>query len=330
MAAPTESTIDRAVTLLHAGGLVAIPTETVYGLGADASNERAVRRIFSTKGRPVDHPLIVHLASPDTIDAWATDVPSTARILASRFWPGPLTLVLWRAPSVLDVVTGGRDTVALRVPDHAITLDLLRRFGGGVAAPSANRFGRVSPTTAEHVRSDLGDEVDLVLDGGPCRVGLESTIVDLTTDRPVLLRPGAISAADLEHALGTEVERVLTGPVRAPGMLKAHYAPATPLEASTEAEAADRCRSLAAEGVRVGLIARSAAVPATEAARFDLGESASDAGRSLYAALREADRAGLDRLLVAVPSGDEGIATALADRLGRAVAAHAPAGGHRG
>jgi L-threonylcarbamoyladenylate synthase len=178
---PSAGEIERAVAALRSGGLIALPTETVYGLGADASNDDAVRRVFEVKGRPSDHPLIIHLADAAQLEQWAASVSPTAQLLADAFWPGPLTLLVERSSSVSPVVTGGRPTVGIRVPDHPVALELLRTFGGGVAAPSANRFGRVSPTTAAHVIADLGDDVDVVLDGGPCRVGVESTIVDLTT-----------------------------------------------------------------------------------------------------------------------------------------------------
>ncbi|MGA7985694.1 MAG: L-threonylcarbamoyladenylate synthase, partial [Burkholderiales bacterium] len=192
----------RAAEILRAGGLVAFPTETVYGLGADASSEAALNRLYALKRRPADHPVIVHFASAEDAFTWAREVPEAARRLAARFWPGPLTLILRRAQHAGDFVTGGQDTIGLRVPSHPVAHALLREFGGAIAAPSANRFGRVSPTRAEHVRADLGRDVELVLDGGDSEVGIESTIVDLSRGRAVLLRPGAISAAALEAALG--------------------------------------------------------------------------------------------------------------------------------
>jgi L-threonylcarbamoyladenylate synthase len=185
--------VRKAAEILRAGGLVAFPTETVYGLGADASNAKAVARLYAVKGRPADHPVIVHFASADSAFAWARDVPDEARLLASKFWPGPLTLILKRSDNAKDFVTGGQDSVGLRVPSHAVAQELLKVFKGGVAAPSANRFGLVSPTTASHVRDDLGSDVDLVLEGGPSEVGIESTIVDLSGGTPVLLRPGRLS-----------------------------------------------------------------------------------------------------------------------------------------
>src|SRR3954452_8641218 len=194
--------IDRAVDILRAGGLVAFPTETVYGLGADAANPAAVRRIFAAKGRPPTNPLIVHVADVAAARRYAATWSDAAQTLAAVWWPGPLTLVVRRAPSIAPEVTAGRDTFGLRVPDHPLALELLRAFGGAVAAPSANRSNRVSPTTAEHVRQELGDAVDLVLDGGPCAVGIESTVLDLTGKVPAILRPGGVSRGQLEAILG--------------------------------------------------------------------------------------------------------------------------------
>jgi tRNA threonylcarbamoyl adenosine modification protein (Sua5/YciO/YrdC/YwlC family) len=192
----------RAAALLRAGELVAFPTETVYGLGADASNPGAIARIFAAKGRPADHPLIVHLPDAGQLERWAVDIPEAAHGLAAAFWPGPLTLILRRHPSVSDAITGGQDTVGLRVPNHPLALQLLREFGGGVAAPSANRFGRISPTTAAHVRDELGAAVSMILDGGPCAVGIESTILDLSAGRARILRPGMLDAAAIAAVLG--------------------------------------------------------------------------------------------------------------------------------
>ena len=217
--------VDDAVDALRRGGLVAIPTETVYGLAADADNREAVQRIFAAKGRPERHPLIVHIATAGLLGEWVASVPEPAAVLADACWPGPLTLLLPRATRVLDVVTGGRDTVGIRVPAHPLTTELLERFGRGVAAPSANRFGHVSPTTAEHVRRDLGDAVEVILDGGPCPVGVESTIVDCTVTPPQVLRPGAISAEQVAELLHGDVSPA-SGPSRAAGMLAAHYSPA--------------------------------------------------------------------------------------------------------
>jgi L-threonylcarbamoyladenylate synthase len=301
-----ERELERAVAVLRAGGLVAFPTETVYGLGADAGNEAAVRRIFEVKGRPADHPLIVHLAAAEQLAAWASTVPVTARALADELWPGPLTLLLDRRPTVLDAVTGRRPTVGLRVPDQPLALELLGAFGEGVAAPSANRFGKVSPTTAEHVRGDLGADVDLVLDGGPCTVGVESTIVDCTTDPPTLLRPGGVSVDRLVEVLGSPVRTEAAGPSRAPGMMASHYAPRCRVEVVDEvAVAEERVAVLRSEGLTADLLAPS------------LG--AEDYARHLYGWLRDADDRGLDVLVAVAPAG-EGLGLAVRDRLTKAAA----------
>src|SRR5688572_13858587 len=219
--------IRKAADLLRAGGLVAFPTETVYGLGADAANAKAVARLYAVKGRPADHPVIVHFAGSEQAFAWAREVPEAARQLAARFWPGPLTLILKRSKLAQDFVTGGQDTVGLRVPSHPVAHEMLSVFGSGVAAPSANRFGLVSPTSAAHVREDLGDEVDLVLEGGPSDVGIESTIVDLSQGGFSVLRPGRISRGEIEAALKAR-SRAPSAAVRHSGGLERHYAPRTP------------------------------------------------------------------------------------------------------
>lgn len=296
--------VDRAARVLADGGVVAFPTETVYGLGAAAHAPDAVRRVFAIKGRPADHPLIVHLAAAGQLDEWAARVPASARALTDALWPGPLTVLVERAAHVPDVVTGGRPTVGLRVPAHPMALALLAAVGDGVAGPSANRFGKVSPTTAEHVLADLGDDVDLVLDGGPCTVGLESTIVDCTLEPPVLLRPGGVPAEQLDEVLGTPVQRHDSGPSRAPGMLASHYAPSCRVELAPDAAAA------------------AALVSAHEAAgrRVHVHDPAGDlAGyaRDLYAALRRADVDGVDVLVVVTPPA-QGLGLAINDRLRRA------------
>ena len=223
-----------AATLLRAGGVVAFPTETVYGLGAEISHPSAVRRVFEIKKRPVDHPLIVHFADASGLDHWAQQVPEQAWRLAKRLWPGPLTLILPRSRHVPESVTGGQETVGLRVPDHPVAQALLQELGPerAVAAPSANRFGRISPTTAAHVQAELGEAVDMILDGGPCRIGLESTIVGFEGKTPVILRPGSIPAEELADILGEPVvmPSAIRPTVRVPGALASHYAPATPLE----------------------------------------------------------------------------------------------------
>jgi L-threonylcarbamoyladenylate synthase len=314
--------IGRAVAILRAGGLVAFPTETVYGLGADASNPAAVGRIFAAKGRPADHPLIVHLASAADLGAWAIDVPPLARRLAEACWPGPLTIILRRAPGVPDAVTGGLDTVGLRVPAHPLALGLLRAFGGGIAAPSANRFGAVSPTTAAHVRESLGNRVDLVLDGGPCDVGVESTIVDLSSGEPALLRPGGLPRERLEAIAERPIPIRHGGPVRAPGMLESHYAPAARVLLVPPDEQPRRAAELRALGLRVGVVAfgpGGSVADAGETLHVDLGRSEEDAARGLYAALRDLDALGCD-IVLAWPPDERGLGLAIADRLRRAAA----------
>lgn len=315
---PRGPELQRAVDILRAGGLVAIPTETVYGLGADARNPDAVARIFAAKDRPADHPLIVHLADASQLTDWARDIPRSAWQLAEAFWPGPLTLVLSRAPGVLDSVTGGLDTVALRVPDHPLALALLDTFGSGVAAPSANRHGRVSPTSGEHVREELGDAVDLILDGGPCLIGIESTIVDLSSTKVRILRPGAISERAVRRVLGVPVASTILGEVRCPGRKPSHYAPCARVVLTTQTQAAQEVEKWLVSGHRVGLLAtsRPVALPETVAWLSLTGDSRGQA-RQLYRRLRQADHLGL-QVLVAVMPSDVGIGHAICDRLRRA------------
>ena len=315
-ALPDPQAIERAAQVLRDGGLVAIPTETVYGLGANARDPAAVAKIFAAKGRPADHPLIVHLPDAAALPRWAAHVPDAAWRLAEAFWPGPLTLVLRRAPGVPDAVTGGLDTVGLRVPRHPVALALLKAFGDGVAAPSANRYGRVSPTLAAHVREELGDRVDVILDGGRCDVGIESTIVDLSGDAPVLLRPGAITRAMLEGALGAPVRLAGEGATPAPGRKPSHYAPRARVLLAGEAEAVSLARCFKAGGARVGLLSTTAPVePGID--WLGLPADAPTQARQLYQRLRDADTLGLD-VLIAVPPPGAGLAEALQDRLRRA------------
>jgi len=303
----TSDPVGRAVEVLRRGGLVGLPTETVYGLAADATNEIAVRRVFAVKGRPADHPVIVHVADAAAAWQWAATCPPAAALLADACWPGPLTLLVPRADHVLDVVTGGRPTVGLRVPAHPLALDLLRRFGGGVAAPSANRFGHVSPTTAAHVRADLGDDVDLVLDGGACPVGVESTIVDCTVDPPQILRPGAIDDEQVARLLeGLGGLAAASGPSRASGMLASHYAPDATVELfESPAAATVRADSLAAEGVLVDVLDTTGDLVA--------------AAQQLYAWLRDADDRGIEVVCAVLPP-PIGLGHAIRDRLQKAAA----------
>ena len=310
----SSEVIARAVAILRGGGLVAFPTETVYGLGADAANPDAVRRIFVAKGRPADHPVIVHVADAGQLGAWAREIPDDARRLAAAFWPGPLTLILKRAPAVSDLVTGGQDTVGVRIPSHPVAQSLLRAFGGGIAAPSANRFGRISPTTAEDVRAELGERVDLVLDGGASEVGIESAIVDVSGDAPTLLRPGMIGVAQIEAVLGRPVAAASTSSPRASGMLEAHYAPATPL-VLIDRRALDRLPRN--PGDRVAVLARHAAPAEMEAAWVEAPADPRGYAHDLYRNLRALDVGGYSRILIeAVPDAPEW--AAVRDRLTRA------------
>jgi L-threonylcarbamoyladenylate synthase len=304
--------IDAAANLL-AGGLVAFPTETVYGLGADACNADAVARIYAVKGRPTDHPLIVHVASMDGLGDWADDVPGYAISLARDFWPGPMTLVVKRSGLAGDFVTGGQDTVGVRVPDHPVALGLLEAFeragGKGVAAPSANRFGNVSPTTAQAVSDELGDylaEGDQILDGGACDVGVESTIIDCTGDAPKILRPGAITAQMIAESTGLEVVGVVEeSAIRVSGSLEAHYAPAATVVLDQSPVAGE------------GFIAMADVVAGEGVVRLAAPKTNEEFARVLYSALRAADEQGLATVVVAQPAGD-GIAVAIRDRLKRA------------
>jgi L-threonylcarbamoyladenylate synthase len=319
--------VTHAVEVLRAGGLVAFPTETVYGLGADASNANAVRRLFAVKGRPPSHPVIAHLGRQARLDDWAVDVTEHARALATALWPGPCTLVVRRKPgTTVDEVTGGRDTVGLRVPDHPLALELLDAFGGALAAPSANRFGRVSPTTAAHVHADLGDDVDVVLDGGPCAVGVESTIVDCTSATPAVLRLGGVPVETIERIIGVPLAQKTEGEVAAPGTLEAHYAPRARVEVVAADDVARRADELSAAGSRVGILgilgAPAGTASANESIVLATFRDPDEYARRLYQQLRDADAQQLD-VVLAVPPPDAGVGRAVRDRLRRA------AGGYR-
>ncbi len=311
-----DEDLDRAIELLARGELVALPTETVYGLAADAANPEAVRRIFAAKERPADHPLIVHLPGIDVLNDWASEVPDSARKLAEAFWPGPLTLIVKKNDTVADVVTGGQDTVGLRVPGHPVALRLLQRFGKGIAAPSANRFGRISPTTAEHVISEFEhrDTVAAVIDGGPCAVGVESTIVDCTGPVVRILRPGMIGVERLAMVLGYRPERAdeQEGP-RASGRLASHYAPTTRLVL------VDREKLRHSDPQAAVLALASTPDPGGFRAWQALPGDPVAYARELYAALRELDQCGAERILVQRPPSTAAWA-AVRDRLERAAA----------
>ncbi|KAA2285298.1 L-threonylcarbamoyladenylate synthase [Arenimonas fontis] len=312
-----DATIEEALAALRRGEAIGLPTETVYGLAADAGNPVAVRRVFDLKGRPADHPLIVHIAGPEAMDAWAREVPDGARALARAFWPGPLTLILRRQPHVPDEVTGGQDTVGLRCPDHPLALELLRAFGGGLAAPSANRFGHLSPTSAAHVRAEFAEAVPVVLDGGECRVGIESTIVDLSGKTPRILRPGMLGREVIEAVIGPVAEGPAGDSPRASGTLEAHYAPRTPLlllprealrvEAEQQQTLGKRVQALVLDMLPEGL--PGLALPADPAAY----------AHGLYAALRELDARGANLLLAERPPAHPDW-LAIHDRLRRSAA----------
>ena len=302
---------DAAANLL-AGGLVAFPTETVYGLGADACNGDGVARVYSVKGRPADHPLIVHVASMDALGDWASDVPEYAIALARDFWPGPMTLVVSRSELAADFVTGGQDTVGVRVPNHPIALGLLEAFaragGRGVAAPSANRFGNVSPTTAKAVSDELSEYMadgDLILDGGACDVGVESTIVDCTGHAPKILRPGAITEEMIEHSTGLDVLDVDGVAIRVSGSLESHYSPIAMVVLDQSPLAGQ------------GFIALADVISGDDVVRLAAPISHDEFARVLYSALRSADELGLETVVVQMPTGN-GIAIAIRDRLIRA------------
>jgi L-threonylcarbamoyladenylate synthase len=306
----TPETLNHAAQLLQHGNLVAFPTETVYGLGADASNEHAVAKIFAVKGRPADHPVIVHVVSADVFENWAIDVSDVAYRLASAFMPGPLTLILKRSENVPDLVTGGQDTVGLRVPSHSVALELLKQFGGGIAAPSANRFGRISPTTAQHVFEELGEKISLILNGGPCDVGLESTIVDVTSARVKVLRPGGVGLKALSEVIGYTPEVMNKSKVRVSGSLESHYAPVTPTFL------VDR-KVLESGGEKSGVISLELKPSSFRGVWVTLPKDAEHYGRRLYAALRELDALGLGRIFIQeVPETSEWLA--VRDRLRRA------------
>ncbi len=312
--------IQLAAKLLRQGKLVAIPTETVYGLGADAKNPDAINRIFAAKGRPADHPLIVHISDKSALEDWAIDIPESAWKLAEHFWPGPLTIVLKKQPDVPMEVTGGQNTVALRVPNHPVALSVLRAFGGGIAAPSANRFCRISPTQASHVEEELGDKVDMILDGGVCQVGLESTIVDLSGAKPRLLRPGQINKAEIEAALQIPLELPIDKEkIHAPGAMEVHYAP----DAHTLLCSIEQIKEILEGQVYQGnykfgvLTFKKELQTSVDTQIITMSDDSKSYGHDLYNALRQLDNASVDIILVEYPPQTEDWA-AVNDRLKKA------------
>jgi L-threonylcarbamoyladenylate synthase len=320
IAPANPESIQQCAQILRRGGLVAFPTETVYGLGADARNQAAVSRVFSVKRRPVNHPLIVHLANSSMMDDWALDIPATARVLTHAFWPGPLTIILRRSDRVIDAVTGGHDTVGLRVPSHPVALALLDEFGSGIAAPSANRFTQVSPTTAAHVFTDLGDEVDLILDGGPCRVGVESTIVDLSQEYPRLLRPGGISREALELVLDQPLSMSITNQelTPSPGQHPIHYSPKTRVIVVDRNNIERAAQEYSRTEKRMHVFSfqpQPNLLP--EANWWQMPMDLAEVARQLYQRLREADATNCELILVELPPAN-GLGEAISDRLLRA------------
>ncbi len=310
---PTQGEISKAAYALNGGHLVAFPTETVYGLGADATNEKAVSRVYSVKARPTDHPLIVHISSSELLEKWASDIPVYAKELSKHFWPGPMTLILKRSNLAKNFITGGQDHVGLRVPGNSIALQLLKNFenqgGLGVAAPSANRFGAVSPTSALAVKAELGDYLnnsDLILDGGNCSVGIESTIIDATSKYPRIIRPGALTPELIAKYLGLKIKwsepKTL---IRAPGSLNNHYSPKAKLELNYPVNAED------------GFIAMECIPTPVGAIRLISPKTIEQYANELYAALRSGDEKGIKRIVAIEPIGG-GIAAAIRDRLGKA------------
>lgn len=316
--------IDRAIEILRAGGLVAFPTETVYGLGADATRADAVRKVFALKGRPSTNPLIVHVANAEVARRFATAWPETADRLTQAFWPGPLTIILPKHPSIVDEATAGRATVGLRVPDHPLTLELLRALGGPLVGPSANRSTHVSPTTAEHVRHDLGDRVDLILDGGPCRVGIESTVVDLTGAKPAILRPGGVSQREIAQCIGGPVDLSAgtlcpSQPAASPGQHAIHYAPRSPAYRYDPADAERLDAFLQQRDPRKLTFVSISRVSCAPVERWIAMPPVPEAyAQRLYGALRQADQqAQGDAILIEMPPDEPGWA-AVRDRLSRA------------
>ena len=293
------SDVGRALEIVRNGGLVGLPTETVYGLAADASQKTAIAKIFSVKGRPNNHPLIVHVSSLDVARTWSSQWTHSAELLGSTYWPGPLSVIVQKSSIVLDEVTGGHQTVAVRVPGHELALELLQQFKGGLAAPSANKFGKVSPTTAQHVLDDLGDDVDYILDGGPCRVGVESTIVDCSLEVPVVLRPGGITAEAIESIVA--LDSIDSGVSRAPGMLLAHYAPLCEVVLVENMQQAQGSLGDANSKYRI----------------LDASIDPISFASTMYSLLRQCDLDGIQKLVVVLPE-PIGIGLAIRDRLTKA------------
>jgi L-threonylcarbamoyladenylate synthase len=312
-----KNPINQAVSILKQGGLVALPTETVYGLAADARNSEAVRKIFTAKGRPADHPLIVHIADIAQLKEWAVDISEDALLLANTFWPGPLTLILKKAPAVLDLITGGQDTVGLRIPAHPLAREVLKEFGSGLAAPSANRFGRISPTTAQAVKEELGNEVDFILEGGPCEVGVESTIVDMSSDEVVILRPGMITSNEIEAVLKRSVSVFRKNAPRVSGSLESHYAPETVTQLLPRDELLVFLKNIKSEHLPIAVMSLQMLPRMEGVSLVEMPGSCNAYAHDLYNILRELDKKKFQKILIeTVPSGEDW--DAIRDRLTRA------------
>lgn len=313
-----KNMLEKAVSILKQGGLVAMPTETVYGLAADAKNAEALKKIFHAKGRPADHPLIVHLSDISQLNEWVTDIPTAALQLAEAFWPGPLTLIMRKRPEVLDIVTGGQETIGIRIPKHPVAQALLKAFGSGVAAPSANRFGRISPTTAAAVHEELGDRVDLILDGGQSEVGVESTIVDVSGTEIRILRPGMISSAQIEAVLHQHLSSQKKDIPRVSGSLESHYAPVTKVILIDTAKMTVYLRSLSQENFPVAVMHRQEVSADSKGIfYYKMPMNACDYAHDLYQTLRDLDKKNFKQIIIEnVPTSSEW--DAIRDRLQRA------------
>lgn len=309
--------LDKAASLLRDGHLVAIPTETVYGLAADASNEQAVRKVFDAKQRPIGHPLIVHIAAPERINLWVEHLPETAAQLIDTFWPGPLTLLLPKRRGVSDFITGGNPGVAVRMPAHPATLATMEQLGRDLVAPSANPYGRISPTTAEHVLSGLSGKIAAVLDGGECSVGIESTIIDLTGRTPVIARPGQIAQSDIEQCLGIALAPGKGASQAVPGSVKRHYQPVKPTVGVASEHVAHYVREMTSEGGRTGVIWWHTRPSEHAAEAIRLGADPNEYARMLYTAMHSMDRSNVDRIVIELPPRQSQW-LAIHDRLGRA------------
>jgi len=326
----SPETLEKGAELLRQGELVAFPTETVYGLGADADSPTATAKIFAAKGRPADHPLIVHLLRADQIRDWAVEIPAEAWRLAEAFWPGPMTLILRRSARAHNGVTGGLETVGLRVPSHPVARALLQKFGGAIAAPSANRFGHVSPTRIEHVRAEFGDSLPLILEGGQCEVGLESTIIDCSGPRISILRPGGITQSQIETAIQGAVSSPTADSPACSGRLLSHYAPNAKVNLCDSSQALETAiAAWTAENPQAKLAVLSPVRPHVAGAWIwiPLPESREECAKQLYASLRKIDEVGASQAFVYYPASEEGLGPAIQDRLTKAAGPRDGVGG---